>query len=98
MLAREYNPVLFAYRTGVIRATENFMLGVTAATGGILLVYAASWILGFFGIAIGPVRFVISGAFATILISVVAITMAIGLIRRSPIRYITARINSGASA
>ncbi len=32
---------------------------------------------GFFGLAIGPVRFVISGAFATILISVVAITLAI---------------------
>ena len=43
--------LLFAYRTGVIRATENFKLGVAAATGGILLVYAASWILGFFGIA-----------------------------------------------
>lgn len=33
---------------------------------------------GFFGIAIGPLRFVITGAFATILISVVAITLAIG--------------------
>jgi polar amino acid transport system permease protein len=32
----------------------------------------------FFGIAIGPVRFVITGAFATILISVVAITFAVG--------------------
>ena len=33
---------------------------------------------GIAGIAIGPIRFVISGAFATILISVVAITLAIG--------------------
>ena len=32
---------------------------------------------GYFGLAIGPVRFVITGAFATILISVVAITLAI---------------------
>jgi polar amino acid transport system permease protein len=33
---------------------------------------------GFFGIAIGPVRFVITGAFATIIISAVAITLAVG--------------------
>ncbi|MEX1296905.1 MAG: amino acid ABC transporter permease [Candidatus Limnocylindrales bacterium] len=33
---------------------------------------------GFAGIAIGPLQFVITGAFATILISVVAITLAIG--------------------
>ena len=33
---------------------------------------------GIAGIAIGPLKFVISGAFATILISVVAITLAIG--------------------
>jgi len=43
--------LLFAYRTGVIRATENFKLGVTAATGGIFLVYMASWIMGFFGVS-----------------------------------------------
>jgi uncharacterized YccA/Bax inhibitor family protein len=29
--------LLFAYRSGIIRATENFKLGVTAATGGIML-------------------------------------------------------------
>ena len=33
---------------------------------------------GIAGIAIGPIQFVVTGAFATILISVVAITMAIG--------------------
>jgi polar amino acid transport system permease protein len=33
---------------------------------------------GFAGLAIGPLRFVITGAFATILISVVAITFAVG--------------------
>jgi uncharacterized YccA/Bax inhibitor family protein len=42
--------LLLAYRSGVIRATENFKLGVFAATGGIALMYLASFVLGFFGI------------------------------------------------
>jgi uncharacterized YccA/Bax inhibitor family protein len=41
--------LLFAYRSGLIRATENFKLGVFAATGGIALVYLASMVLRFFG-------------------------------------------------
>jgi len=41
--------LLFAYKTGFIKATENFKLGVVAATGGIALLYLASFILGFFG-------------------------------------------------
>ncbi|NZA27541.1 Bax inhibitor-1/YccA family protein [Luteimonas sp. SJ-92] len=42
--------LLFAYRSGLIKATENFKLGVVAATGGIFLVYMATIVLGFFGI------------------------------------------------
>ncbi|QDH70556.1 Bax inhibitor-1/YccA family protein [Marilutibacter alkalisoli] len=41
--------LLFAYRSGLIRATENFKLGVVAATGGIMLVYLASIVLRMFG-------------------------------------------------
>lgn len=44
--------LLFAYRSGLIKATENFKLGVIAATGGIGLVYLATIALGFFGIKI----------------------------------------------
>lgn len=44
--------LLFAYRSGLIKATENFKLGVVAATGGIFLVYLASMVLGFFDIQI----------------------------------------------
>ncbi|PJK06312.1 hypothetical protein CO610_10415 [Lysobacteraceae bacterium NML95-0200] len=44
--------LLFAYRSGLIRATENFKLGVMAATGGIALVYLATIVLGFFNINI----------------------------------------------
>ena len=44
--------LLFAYRSGLVRATENFKLGVMAATGGIFLVYLASMVLRLFGINI----------------------------------------------
>jgi uncharacterized YccA/Bax inhibitor family protein len=44
--------LLMAYRSGLIKATENFKLGVVAATGGIALVYMATIVLGFFNINI----------------------------------------------
>lgn len=42
--------LLLAYKTRLIKATENFKLGVFAATGGIALVYIISIVLSFFGI------------------------------------------------
>mgnify|MGYP001180172600 FL=1 len=41
--------LLLAYRSGIIKATENFKLGVFAATGGIALFYLISFIASFFG-------------------------------------------------
>ena len=40
--------MLLAYRAGLIRPTQRFMVGVLAATGGIALVYFLSMILGLF--------------------------------------------------
>jgi uncharacterized YccA/Bax inhibitor family protein len=42
--------LLLAYTSGVVKATENFTLGVIAATGGICLLYLATIVLGMFGI------------------------------------------------
>jgi uncharacterized YccA/Bax inhibitor family protein len=42
--------LLFAYRAGLIRATEKFRSGVLAATGGIFLLYLISFVLGLFGV------------------------------------------------
>jgi uncharacterized YccA/Bax inhibitor family protein len=42
--------LLIAYRSGVIRVTDKFRMGVVAATGGIALFYLLSMIVGFFGI------------------------------------------------
>ena len=58
--------LLLAYRSGLIKATENFKLGVTAATGGIAFVYLVSIVMGFFGIhfsmihSIGPMGILFS--------------------------------------
>ena len=41
--------LLAAYRSGLIKATENFKLGVVAATGGIALLYLVSMVMGMFG-------------------------------------------------
>ncbi|NOY38297.1 MAG: Bax inhibitor-1/YccA family protein [Chlorobi bacterium] len=42
--------MLFFYRTGIIRVTNKFRLGVVAATAGIALVYFFSFILSLFGV------------------------------------------------
>ena len=42
--------LLVTYKSGWIAVTENFKLGVIAATGGIFIVYLFSMILSFFGI------------------------------------------------
>ena len=42
--------MLLAYKFGVVRATENFKLGVIAATGGIAVIYLVSMVAGFFGV------------------------------------------------
>ena len=44
--------LLFAYRSGLIKPTENFKLGIAAATGGIAFVYIISFILGLFGVQV----------------------------------------------
>jgi uncharacterized YccA/Bax inhibitor family protein len=44
--------LLLAYRSGLVKATENFKLGVVAATGGIALLYLVSFVLGFFGMSV----------------------------------------------
>ena len=58
--------LLLAYKSGWINPTENFKLGVVAATGGIFLVYMFSFILRLFGVSMsflhdsGPISIGIS--------------------------------------
>jgi uncharacterized YccA/Bax inhibitor family protein len=48
--------MLLAYRTGLIKVTDRFRLGVVAATGGVALFYLAQFVLGFFGITFHTVN------------------------------------------
>jgi uncharacterized YccA/Bax inhibitor family protein len=58
--------LLLAYRSGLIRATQKFTMGIVAATGGIALVYLVSMVVGFFGVQVpliygsGPVGILFS--------------------------------------
>jgi uncharacterized YccA/Bax inhibitor family protein len=64
--------MLLAYRSGLIRASERFTIGIIAATGGIALVYFASIMLGFFNVQIpgifgsGPIGILFSLAVVVI--------------------------------
>ena len=64
--------LLAAYKSGLIKATENFKLGVVAATGAICLIYFINFIMGFFGTSIpmihsaGPMGIAFSLFFVTI--------------------------------
>lgn len=42
--------LLTAYKSGLIKPSENFKLGVAAATGGVCLFLLGSWIASFFGV------------------------------------------------
>ncbi len=44
--------LLFAYQTGVIRASDSFRRGVIAATGGIAILYIVSLVLSLFGVTV----------------------------------------------
>tara|TARA_B100001758_G_C18334354_1_gene570706 strand:- start:221 stop:961 length:741 start_codon:yes stop_codon:yes gene_type:complete len=45
--------LLFCYKSGIIKPTENFRLMVVSATMGIMLLYLVSFIMSFFGSGIG---------------------------------------------
>jgi uncharacterized YccA/Bax inhibitor family protein len=65
--------LLLAYKSGLIKATENFKLGVVAATGGIALLYLVSFVMGFFGKSIG---FIHEGGTFGILFSLFVVVIA----------------------
>lgn len=58
--------LLAAYKSRLIAVTDNMRLGVAAATGGLMIVYLISMVMGFFGVRIplihesGPVGILFS--------------------------------------
>lgn len=69
--------LLTAYRSGLIKVTDNFRLGVAAATGAIFVVYVAQFVLGLVGVQVGFLHEAIFGAgWLGIGVSVVVIIVA----------------------
>jgi len=71
--------LLAAYSTGLIRPSENFKLGIVAATGGIALVYLVSMVMGFFGRSIplihdsGPIGI----GFSLVVVAIAALNLVL---------------------
>jgi uncharacterized YccA/Bax inhibitor family protein len=69
--------MLVLYRTGVLRATQKFMVVVMAATGAITLVYLVSMVMGLFGKSIpmihesGPIGI----GFSVVVVAVAALNL-----------------------
>ena len=70
--------LLAAYRSGLIKATENFKLGVVAATGGICLLYLVNIVMGLFGHSIGFIHE--SGTFGILFSAFVVVIAALNLV------------------
>jgi uncharacterized YccA/Bax inhibitor family protein len=65
--------LLFAYKSRIIKPTENFKLGVFAATGGVMMLYLVSFVLNLFGV---PVGYLHNNSLLSIGISVVIVIIA----------------------
>lgn len=70
--------LLVAYRSGWVQATENFKLGVVAATGGVFFVYLISFVLGFFGITVPLIHS--NGVFGILFSVFVVVIAALNLV------------------
>ena len=72
--------LLLAYQSGLIRATENFKLGVVAATGGIALLYLVTFIAGLFGFPLFSSLFgsgIIGVGFSVVVVSIAALNLVL---------------------
>jgi uncharacterized YccA/Bax inhibitor family protein len=68
-----------AYKSGMIKVTENFKLGIVAATGAIFLIYFVSFIMSFFGASIpmihssGPIGI----GFSLVVVTIAALNLVL---------------------
>ncbi len=70
--------LLMAYKSGIIKATENFKLGVVAATGAIAFIYLISIVLSLFGIQMPLLHS--SGPFGIGISLVIVVVAALNLV------------------
>lgn len=72
--------MLMAYRSGWIKVTEKFKLGLIAATGGVFIFYFASFILGLFGVNVGVLDPTNSSAIAIGINLVIIVIAALNIV------------------
>lgn len=84
--------LLFAYRSGLIRATENFKLGVVAATGGVVLVYLATIVLRMFGMDVPMIHEsgIVGIGFSLLVVVIAALNLVLDF------DFIESGVNAGA--
>lgn len=70
--------LLAAYRSGLIRATQNLRLGIAAATGAIAVFYFASFLLSFAGVEVPLIHS--SGVYGIAFSLLVVATAALNLV------------------
>lgn len=70
--------LLMAYKSGLIKPTENFKLGIVAATGGIALLYLVNLVMGFFGTSMPFIHE--SGTFGILFSVFVVVVAALNLV------------------
>jgi uncharacterized YccA/Bax inhibitor family protein len=71
--------LLLAYRSGLIRATENFKLGIFAATAGIAIVYLIGFVMSLFGSGIPMIHSsgTVGIVFSLIVVGVAALNLVL---------------------
>ncbi len=71
--------LLLAYRSGLIKVTEKFRLGIVAATGGIMVFYLLQFGLGFFGVRFTSINGsgVIGIGFSLIVVGIAALNLVL---------------------
>jgi uncharacterized YccA/Bax inhibitor family protein len=71
--------LLLAYRSGLIKVTQKFRLGVIAATGGIFFFYLAQMLLGFMGIRFASINGsgLIGIGFSVLVVAVAALNLVL---------------------
>src|SRR5271167_868072 len=84
--------LLLAYRSGIIRATEQFKTGIVAATGGIAVFYLLQFVLGFFGVRFAAINGsgMIGIGFSVIVVIVAALNLVLDF------DFIESGVNAGA--
>jgi uncharacterized YccA/Bax inhibitor family protein len=70
--------MLMAYKSGLVKVTEKFKMGVVAATGGIALLYIVSMVMSMFGKPIGFIHE--GGTFGILFSGFVVVIAALNLV------------------